>query len=246
METWRTIKRSIVVCLFLIGIGGCLSAHRPFSSRVMAKTHKVNIIHFKYRDRIMKYHFITQRGRHNANDACEAASLQMALNHLGLAKNKTLDRFVNSIPRSTNPERGYTKNPYVLGTGASLYPRALLDVAKRYGAKKSYIIDDYYHHGKGLYGRRASSKSFIRAILRGYPIVFEGSNRMQYGSKTKRHSYGGYRSDHVLMLYGYKRGRLYWTDSDHWHDEWGSTPVKIFMQIVNASKRGPRAVAIDR
>lgn len=247
MKSWRIIEQSMVASWFLIGVGGCClqsGSKLDLEPQVMAEQR--NVIHFRYGDRIMKYRFITQKGRYNANDACEAASLKMALSHFGIAKNESLDRFVRSIPRSRNPERGYTKNPYVLGTGALLYPRALRNVARRYGAKRSYIIDDYYRHGKGLYGHRAPAESLIKAISRGYPVVFEGSNRMQYGRRTRRSGYGGFRSDHVLMLYGYKHGRLYWTDPNHWHDLSGSTPVKTFMQIVNSAKRGPRAVAIGK
>ena len=190
------------------------------------------------------YEFTTQQGKGNANDACEAASLKMALSHFGIGLDESLNDMVDNIPRSKNPEKGYSKDPYRWGSGASLYPKALLKVAQSYGATSSYIIDDYYRHGKGLYGRRASAQAFINAITNGYPVVFEGGNQMQNGVRTKRSGYNGYRSDHVMLLYGYQDGIFYWTDPEHLYINSGTSTVKQFMNIINAGVRGPRAVAI--
>ncbi|QBP17659.1 C39 family peptidase [Acetilactobacillus jinshanensis] len=245
----RLISLLVVACLSIfVAVGLNFSMTSVSAANNYRKTyrHKSRKYNHARNSRFMHYQFISQKGRGNANDGCEAASLLMALHHFDLAKHYNLAQFVRTIPRSKDPEKGYTKNPWKLGTGASLYPRALLKVAQRYGAKKSYIIDDYYKHGHGLYGRKASANAFRQAILKGYPVVFEGCNHMQFGTRTNRRGYNGYRSDRVMLIYGYRNHRFYWTDPDQWYNRPGNTPEKAFMNIINAPIRGPRAVAIGK
>lgn len=199
----------------------------------------------------LPYKYVTQVGNGNAKDACEAAALKVALNHFGLTKHESLDDLVNKIPHNRrDPEKGYTGNPYIFGTHSTLYPKAMLRIAREEGAKKSYVIDDYYPGTRGLTGRKAPTKDFINALFNGYTIAVEGGSLMQRGLKTSKPGYAHYKSDHTVVIYGYKKGRFYWVDPDHRlrirRNHHGSTSVKLFMQIINAPVRGPRAVAVGK
>ncbi|XIF20560.1 MAG: hypothetical protein AJITA_01335 [Acetilactobacillus jinshanensis] len=172
----------------------------------------------------MPYRYVSQFWPSHADDACEAAALMMALSVKGKGLHTPLRDVVKKIPRSNNPYYGYTKNPFKLGTAASIYPRALAQVSRR----------QFHIRAKDITG--ASKNELINDVEHGNPVIFEGSQRMR---NTK--------SDHSLVLLGYRRGYFYFADPYSKYrgrviDGWVNT--RQFMRIFRAKKRGARALLV--
>lgn len=172
---------------------------------------------------VFPYQYTSQFWPSRAKNACEIASLKMALSAIGI-KTPDLKTMVKKIPVTGNPNTGYSGNPFHWGTGASIYPRALVKVARNYkanavdatGIPTNEIVNDLQHH---------------------QPLVFEGTNEMQY-SKT---------SDHVLVILGYKPGYFYWADP--WsktknQNKFGWIKINKFNRIFHGKKQGARAVCL--
>lgn len=178
---------------------------------------------------VLKFHYYSQLYPLYAPDACEATTLRMALSAKGLAKHVSMRKFINRIPRSKDPRRGYTENPYLYGDSASIYPQAL----SRYAYK--------YYHAKVDNISGASKKKFIDEIKHGNPIVFEGSYQMR-----------DIDSDHTLVIIGYRSGhpgQFLVADPFMWHSQrnkifWTST--SDFMSIYKSSMRGQHALAVTK
>ncbi|QBP18905.1 C39 family peptidase [Acetilactobacillus jinshanensis] len=173
---------------------------------------------------MLPYRYVSQFWPSHADDACEAASLMMALSVKGKGMHTPLRNVVKRIPRSTNPQDGYTKDPFKLGTGASIYPRALAKVSRQ----------QFHIRAKDITG--ASKKELIHDVTHGNPVVFAGSYKMR-----------DTQSDHSLVLLGYRRGYFYFADPfskryGNVIDGWVSTSQ--FMKIFTAKKRGARALLV--
>lgn len=171
----------------------------------------------------LPYKYTSQFWPSSANDACELASLKMALSVRGKALNTSLKTMVSQVKRSDDPTKGYTNDPFTYGTGASIYPVALAKVARQYGVGAQDITG-------------ASKNKLIYEIRHGNPVVFAGSYRMRDTS-----------SDHSLVLLGYKPGYFYFADPFSRKkgvvlDGWVKT--SLFMKIFRAKQRGSRALVI--
>lgn len=179
---------------------------------------KEYVLHFTYHSQLYPLY---------APDACEASSLRMALSTKGIAKHVSMRTFINRIPRSSDPHKGYTSNPYFYGDSASIYPDALAKYARKY----------YHADVKDI--SKSSKKEFIRQIKHGNPIVFEGAYQMSHIS-----------SDHTLVVIGYRSGQpgqFLVADPFVWKNHgnkvfWTSTTN--FMNIYKSKLRGERALVV--
>lgn len=185
----------------------------------------VNAHGLKYSSRFrLPFRYTSQYWPSAANDACEAAALKMALSVKGKAVHVSLHRMVQQIPRNSNPERGYTHNPFRIGSGATIYPRALARVARQ-----------YHVHARSITG--ASKNQLIYDVVHGDPVVFEGSFKMMETN-----------SDHSLTLLGYRPGYFYYADPlsrYRGHRITGWVRTNKFMRIFTARRRGARALLIS-
>lgn len=137
---------------------------------------------FKPNQFLLHYVYYSQFWPSPAPDACEIASLKTAMSVKHKALNVPLEEMVQQIPRATNPNKGYTHDPYKYGSHATINPDAMIKTARLYGANAQNISG-------------ASKKQFIYEIERGNPVVCE----VPYmASKPK--------SDHDVVLAGYRNG----------------------------------------
>lgn len=134
------------------------------------------------------YKYTSQFWPSKAKDACEIASLKTAMSSAGKGNNVPLANMVRLIPLSPNANLGYTGNPFHYGTHASIYPPAMVNIAKQYGANAKVITG-------------SSSKQFINYVTHGDPVVYESPFMMKRPD-----------SDHDLTITGYKPGYFYVVD----------------------------------
>ncbi|MEJ6401181.1 C39 family peptidase [Nicoliella lavandulae] len=172
----------------------------------------------------MPYVYTSQLYPIYAPSGCEAAALKMALSTKGKALDIPLDKFINLIPRSSDPNKGYKNDPFTKGAGATIYPNALAKFARNYASGSKDITN-------------TSLSNIIYNVKRGNPVVFEGSWRMIVNSK----------SDHVLVILGYKNGKFLIADPYMRQNSknkvfWTST--SDFLQIWHTTKRGSRAMVV--
>ncbi|MHA8111389.1 C39 family peptidase [Lactobacillaceae bacterium Melli_B4] len=170
----------------------------------------------------MPYVYTSQLYPIYAPSGCEAAALKMALSTKGEALDIPLDKFINLIPRSADPNKGYKNDPFTKGAGATIYPNALSAFARNYASGSKDITN-------------TSLSNIIYNVKRGNPVVFEGSWRMVVNSK----------SDHVLVILGYKPGQFLIADPYMRQNSknkvfWTST--SDFLKIWHTTKRGSRAM----
>ena len=172
---------------------------------------------------LLPYVYTSQFWPSPADDACELASLKTALSTQNKAMHTGLRKMVRRIPRTTDPNKGYTHDPYRYKSHATIYPDAMVKIARRYGA-----------HAKNITG--ASQKRLIYEVTHGHGVVFEGPYMMKKPG-----------SDHDLVIIGYKPGYFYVTDPFARHHyspraTWISTGK--FMKIFNKPFRHQRALTI--
>ena len=121
-----------------------------------------------------------------APNACEAASLKMALSVKGIATKTSLKTIINWMPKAKTPTKGFVGNPYTEsrpGETRTIYPAPLTKYAKTYDQLATNITG-------------ASKAQLIREVKRGNAVVFAGAWRMQQ------------QRVHVLALVGYKHGKF--------------------------------------
>ncbi|MBW1606231.1 C39 family peptidase [Lactobacillus sp. Sy-1] len=204
------------------GSDGSLYYHITYQGKDLGWIYKSYISYTD--DYEMPYVYTSQLYPIYAPSACEAASLKMALSTKGKALNIPLDKFINLIPRSSDPNKGYKNDPFTKGAGATIYPNALAKFARNYASGSKDITN-------------TSLSNIIYNIKRGNPVVFEGSWRMVVNSK----------SDHVLVILGYKPGQFLIADPYMRKNSpnkvfWTST--SDFLKIWHDSKRGSRAMTV--
>lgn len=170
---------------------------------------------------IMKFQYTSQLYPSKAKDACEIASLKMGLSALGV-KTPPLAIMAKRVPITHNPNTGYSASPFHFGNSASIYPKALVKVARQYGV-----------HAKDI--TNASRFKIRKYLKQGHPVIFEGTNSMQYSKN----------SDHVLVLLGYSSHHLFYADP------WSSRSKTLgwvnntkFSRIFHSKKQGARAIVI--
>lgn len=173
---------------------------------------------------MLPYVYISQFWPSPAQDACEEASLKTALSTQGKAMNVPLRKMVQQTPRSNDPNRGYTNNPYEYGSHATIYPDALVKVAHKYKARAKVM-------------NHATKAQFINAVTHGHTVVFEGPYMLQKPG-----------SDHDLVILGYKKGRFFVADPFARHHysprtRWASTG--LLMKLYNKRFRGQRSLVIE-
>lgn len=130
---------------------------------------------------------------------CEGVSLYMALKGLGYCNNVSIRQFMNTMPKGSNPYKGYMGNPRIgrggsnKGKRTSIYPGPLTKWANRYG------------HAKNLTG--ASVSTLKKELDKGHVIVLwatSGWNRPYWKrwswSKTKK---GEVTNNHCICVVGY-------------------------------------------
>ncbi|NLR32831.1 C39 family peptidase [Levilactobacillus tujiorum] len=159
-----------------------------------------------------------------APNACESASLKMALSVKGIATKTSLKTIINRMPKAKTPNKGFTGNPYTEsrpGETRTIYPAPLTKYAKTYDKKAANITG-------------ASKTKLIREVKRGNPVIFAGAWRMQ-----------GQRPYHVLALVGYKHGKFLVADpymKKSWPSKAYWTSTKNFMSVYHS--RHSRAVVV--
>lgn len=179
------------------------------------KAAKTYLIHFQYTSQLYPLY---------APNACEAASLKMALSAKKTVKHPSLKMLINDMPRSNNPNKGFSGNPYKespAGITWTIYPKPLAKYAQKYDSKAANISG-------------VSKSKLIYEIKHHNPVIFAGAWRMQPG-----------RPYHVLTLVGYKHGYFRVADpymKKSWPNKVYWTKTSRFMQIYQS--RHQRAVVI--
>lgn len=172
---------------------------------------------------VLPFTYTSQFWPSRVSDACEAAALKMGLSSLGKAKHEKLKQIVDKIPRTSNPNYGYIKDPYEYGSGATIYPWELEKVARKYGVKGK-VIDN------------APVSKFKTEIKNGNPIIFEGSYLMHNTS-----------SDHSLILVGYKRNAFLFADPLSFtrnSPRVGWVSIHQFKKVFYSPRRQQKAVVL--
>jgi uncharacterized protein YvpB len=175
---------------------------------------------------VLPYTYTSQLYPLYAPNACEAASLKMALSVKGIALKTSLKALITAMPKSSDPNKGFKGNPYkesprnVVWT---IYPKPLAAFARRYD-KTAYNFTG------------ASQNQLITEIKRGNPVVVAGSWHFQNG-----------RPYHVLALVGYRTGQFLvadpymqksWANKSFWVSTWQ------FMHVFADKTRHSRAVVV--
>jgi len=174
---------------------------------------------------VLPYTYTSQLYPLHAPNACEAASLKMALSVKGIATKTSLKTIINKMPKSKSPAKGFTGNPYTEsrpGETRTIYPAPLTAYAKTYDSKAKNITG-------------ASKSTLIKAVKRGNAVIFAGAWRMQ-----------GQRPYHVLALVGYKNGKFLVADpymEKGWPNKVYWTSTNNFIKVYHS--RHSRAVEID-
>ena len=176
------------------------------------------------RQYMLPYVYISQFWPSKADDACEIASLKTALSTKNKAMNVPLRTMVQRIPRTQDPNTGYTNDPYRYGSHATIYPDAMVKIAKEYGANVRNITG-------------ATKSQFINAVEHGHAVVFEGPYMMKKPY-----------SDHDLVILGYRPGYFFVADPFARHvysprTTWVSTSK--LMRLFNKKFRHQRALVIE-
>ncbi|MDF7639735.1 C39 family peptidase [Lactobacillus sp. ESL0791] len=175
---------------------------------------------------ILPYTYTSQLYPLYAPNACEAASLKMALSVKGIACHTKLKTIIARMPRNANPNKGFDGNPYKESPNNviwTIYPKPLTAYAKKYDKNAANITG-------------ASKAKLITEIKHGNAVVTAGSWHYQNG-----------RPYHVLALVGYKRGKFLVADpymKKSWSGKtfWVSTAQ--FMHVFSDKMRRRRAVVI--
>lgn len=173
---------------------------------------------------VLPYVYISQFWPSAAEDACEEASLKTAMSTQNKAMNVPLQQIVKQTPRSKNPNVGYTKNPYKYGSHATIYPDAMVRIARKYGAQ-----------AKDISG--ATKSQFIQEVTHGHAVVFEGPYMLKKPG-----------SDHDLVILGYRKGQFFVADPFARHHKspktrWAST--SLLMRLYNKKFRHQRALVVE-
>lgn len=159
-----------------------------------------------------------------APNACEAASLKMALSVKGVATKTSLKTVINRMPKAKTPNKGFTGNPYTEsrpGETRTIYPAPLTAYAQTYDKQAANISG-------------ASKTQLMREVKRGNAIVFSGGWHMEKS-----------RPYHVLALVGYKHGKFLIADpymQKGWPNKVFWTSTNNFMKVYHS--RHSRAVVI--
>lgn len=173
---------------------------------------------------VLPYTYTSQLYPTYAPNACEAASLKMALSVKGIATKTSLKTIINRMPKAKTPTKGFVGNPYTEsrpGETRTIYPAPLTKYAKTYD-----------HLATNITG--ASKAQLIREVKRGNGVVFAGAWRMQQQ-----------RPYHVLALVGYKHGKFLVADpymEKGWPNKVYWTSTGNFMTVYHS--RHSRAIAI--
>lgn len=172
---------------------------------------------------MLPYVYTSQFWPTHADDACEIAALKMAMSTQSKALDVSLHEMVSQIPRTNNPNTGYTHDPYQYATHATINPGPMVKVARKYGA-----------HAKNI--SHAHVGQFINAVQHGQAVVFEGPYMMEKPG-----------SDHDLTILGYKHGQFFVADPfARYRISQRTTWVscKRLMHLYNASFRHQHAILI--
>lgn len=174
---------------------------------------------------VLPYTYTSQLYPLYAPNACESASLKMALSVKGIALNTSLKKVITDMPKSRkDPNKGFVGNPYKdspKGVVWTIYPKPLTKYAQTYDKNSANITG-------------ASKNQLISEVKRGNAVVFSGAWNMD-----------SYRPYHVLALVGYKKGQFLVADpfmKQSWSGKtkWFST--KKFMPVYK--NRHSRAIVI--
>ena len=172
----------------------------------------------------LPYTYTSQLYPLKAPNACEAASLKMALSVKGIATKTSLKTIITKMPKAKSASQGFDGDPYresPTGVTWTIYPAPLTKYAQTYDSKARNISG-------------ASKHTLIKAVKRGNAVVFAGAWRMQ-----------GQRPYHVLALVGYQKGQFLVADpymEKGWPDKVYWTSTKNFMRVYHS--RHARAVEI--
>lgn len=173
---------------------------------------------------VLPYTYTSQLYPTYAPNACEAASLKMALSVKGIATKTSLKTIINRMPKAKTPNKGFVGNPYTEsrpGETRTIYPAPLTKYAKTYDQLATNITG-------------ASKAQLIREVKRGNAVVFAGAWRMQQQ-----------RPYHVLTLVGYKHGKFLVADpymKKGWPNKVYWTSTRNFMTVYHS--RHSRAITI--
>lgn len=175
---------------------------------------------------VLPYTYTSQLYPLYAPNACESASLKMALSVKGIATHTSLKTIISRMPKSSNPNKGFNGNPYKNspeGVVWTIYPKPLTTYAQEYDS-----------HAANITG--ASKNQLITEVKRGNAVVTAGSWHYLNG-----------RPYHVLALVGYKPGKFLVADpfmQKSWSNKsfWVSTSQ--FMKVFSSKSRQSRAVVI--
>jgi len=173
---------------------------------------------------VLPYTYTSQLYPLYAPNACEAASMKMALSVKGIATKTSLKTIITKMPKAKTPSKGFVGNPYTEsrpGETRTIYPKPLTAYTKTYDAQAKNITG-------------ASKQQLITEIKRGNAVIFSGAWRMQ-----------GFRPYHVLALVGYQRGQFLVADpymKKSWPNKTYWTKSSNFMKVYQS--RHSRAITV--
>ena len=172
------------------------------------------------------------QNRHGYPLGCEGVSLYMALKGLGYCNGVSLRSFMNTMPKGSNPYKGYMGNPRIgrggsnRGKRTSIYPGPVTKWANRYA------------HAKNLTG--ASVSTLKKELDKGHVIVLwatNGWNRPYWKrwswSRTKK---GEVTNNHCICVVGYySDGSFIINDCGHHYGEYRVSASR-FRSVYNARR----------
>lgn len=88
------------------------------------------------KSKLLNFEYTSQLYPTFAPAGCEGAALKMAMSVKGLGKGQSLESILNAMPRSTDPNTGFSGDPYDYARGrlVTIYPAPLTAFARQLGA----------------------------------------------------------------------------------------------------------------
>jgi len=164
---------------------------------------------------ILDVPYISQNNN-NVLNGCETASLLMALQYKGYLQNMTLQEYAQNIPKSTDPNKGFTYDIfgiYPTNVPHWIAPSPLAEYGRITSGNQNVIDITGY-----------SVKQLDNEILAGNPVVIDATSKF---TTPKEVIEGAPKNIHVLLLTGYNKITGEQLITDPWTHSDGKTTWTI-------------------
>jgi len=164
---------------------------------------------------ILDVPYISQNNN-NVLNGCETASLLMALQYKGYLQNMTLQEYAQNIPKSTDPNKGFTYDIfgiYPTNVPHWIAPSPLAEYGRITSGNQNVIDITGY-----------SVKQLDNEILAGNPVVIYATSKF---TTPKEVIEGAPKNIHVLLLTGYNKITGEQLITDPWTHSDGKTTWTI-------------------